>query len=261
MDKNELLREVQNENHISGIYNLCDRWCEKCSYTSRCLTFTIEQKRFPNGILSPALPGFWEQIHSLFNDTKELLDDYIRLHNIPMPTEKEQKEIDAQRSEVDRKIKLNHLVVESEKYFKDVVGFMKEQNYFLPKIEESDEESEEENNEQEIELFDPRPDIIKEAIEIIIYYSPFIHVKIARTMHGIFDNEDEEDDYMGDILVSSRLAVVAIERSMAAWQILFNEYKPLHETMIEFLLKLNDLKKGIEALIPEVKTYKRPYFE
>jgi hypothetical protein len=68
---------------------------------------------------------------------------------------------------------------------------MKEQNYFLPKIEESDEESEEENNEQETELFDPRLDIIREAIEIIIYYSPFIHVKIARTMHGIFGNEDE----------------------------------------------------------------------
>lgn len=261
MDKNELLREAQNENQISGIYNLCDRWCEKCKYTSRCLTFTINQKRFRDGILSPAIPEFWEQIHSLLNATKELLDDYIRLHKIPMPTEKEQKEIDAQRSEVDRKIKSNHLVVESEKYFKDVVGFMKEQNHFLPKIEESDEESEEENSEQKTGLFDPRRDIIKEAIEIIIYYSPFMYVKIARTMHGIFDNEDKENDYMGDILVSSRLVVVAIERSMAAWHILFNEYKPQHENVIEFLLKLNDLKKGIEALIPEVKTYKRPYFD
>lgn len=80
-------------------------------------------------------------------------------------------------------------------------------------------------------------------------------------MHGIFDSEDEENDCMEDILVSSRLVVVAIERSMTAWHILFNEYKPLHGTVIEFLLKLNDLKKEIEALVPGVKTYKRPYFD
>lgn len=31
--------------NISGIYNYCDRWCEKCSYTNRCLLFKQEAER------------------------------------------------------------------------------------------------------------------------------------------------------------------------------------------------------------------------
>jgi len=31
--------------NISGIYNYCDRWCEKCLYTNRCLLFKQEAER------------------------------------------------------------------------------------------------------------------------------------------------------------------------------------------------------------------------
>jgi len=29
---------------ISGVYNYCDRWCERCPLTSRCLTYTMERE-------------------------------------------------------------------------------------------------------------------------------------------------------------------------------------------------------------------------
>ena len=29
---------------IPGIYNFCDRWCEKCSYKANCLSYTMEKK-------------------------------------------------------------------------------------------------------------------------------------------------------------------------------------------------------------------------
>lgn len=31
--------------NISGIFNYCDRWCEKCSYINRCLLFKQEAER------------------------------------------------------------------------------------------------------------------------------------------------------------------------------------------------------------------------
>lgn len=31
-------------NYIKGIYNYCDRWCEKCAFTSRCCSFAFEKK-------------------------------------------------------------------------------------------------------------------------------------------------------------------------------------------------------------------------
>ena len=29
---------------ISGIHNYCDRWCERCPLTSRCLGYAVEQQ-------------------------------------------------------------------------------------------------------------------------------------------------------------------------------------------------------------------------
>src|SRR5258705_2000420 len=31
-----------NPDLISGIYNYCDRWCERCPLTSRCLVYATE---------------------------------------------------------------------------------------------------------------------------------------------------------------------------------------------------------------------------
>jgi hypothetical protein len=46
MDTNELKRVTQNPNFITGIYNYCDRWCERCAFTSRCLNFEMGNEKF-----------------------------------------------------------------------------------------------------------------------------------------------------------------------------------------------------------------------
>ena len=43
--------------NISGIYNYCDRWCEKCSYTNRCLLFKREAERDIKHILNDEDPN------------------------------------------------------------------------------------------------------------------------------------------------------------------------------------------------------------
>jgi hypothetical protein len=42
MDKEELKKLAADPNHITGIYNYCDRWCERCSFTARCLNYMLK---------------------------------------------------------------------------------------------------------------------------------------------------------------------------------------------------------------------------
>ena len=44
MDKENLKKLVQDPRFISGIFNYCDRWCERCSFTARCLNFAMENE-------------------------------------------------------------------------------------------------------------------------------------------------------------------------------------------------------------------------
>src|SRR3979409_1759466 len=43
MRKNELRELVRSGEFISGIYNYCDRWCERCPLTARCLVYATEK--------------------------------------------------------------------------------------------------------------------------------------------------------------------------------------------------------------------------
>ena len=39
LDKEDVKRLAKNPNFISGIHNYCDRWCERCPFTARCMNF------------------------------------------------------------------------------------------------------------------------------------------------------------------------------------------------------------------------------
>jgi hypothetical protein len=52
MNFKKFSRLVNNPRNISGIYNYCDRWCERCPFTLRCATYSVslpgEDKRPPH---------------------------------------------------------------------------------------------------------------------------------------------------------------------------------------------------------------------
>src|ERR1051325_2005352 len=37
--------DQDHDRFIPGVYNYCDRWCERCRFNNRCLTHHVEQQR------------------------------------------------------------------------------------------------------------------------------------------------------------------------------------------------------------------------
>ena len=58
---------------IAGIYNYCDRWCERCTFTSRCAVYEDETGLSPEE-LDMSNKAFWDRIGENF--AKEM-DDVI----------------------------------------------------------------------------------------------------------------------------------------------------------------------------------------
>ena len=44
MRRRTLTELANSPDLVSGIYNYCDRWCERCPLTSRCLVYAAEQE-------------------------------------------------------------------------------------------------------------------------------------------------------------------------------------------------------------------------
>ena len=46
MDKEYIKKLTENPNFIPGIYNYCDRWCQRCPFTFRCMNFAMTEEHF-----------------------------------------------------------------------------------------------------------------------------------------------------------------------------------------------------------------------
>ena len=72
-----------NPKHIPGIYNYCDRWCERCTFTSSCAVYER------TGNLSPEQSdvqnrAFWENISTTFSEAFSLLEEAAKEEGVDL---------------------------------------------------------------------------------------------------------------------------------------------------------------------------------
>lgn len=44
MSKDDVKRLARRPGLIAGIYNYCDRWCERCPFTARCMNCAMQEE-------------------------------------------------------------------------------------------------------------------------------------------------------------------------------------------------------------------------
>ena len=80
MRRRSLTELASNPDLISGIYNYCDRWCERCPLTSRCLVFATEQVDHNGSLESHDTHNetFWQKLDGVLLETEKLIGDWAR---------------------------------------------------------------------------------------------------------------------------------------------------------------------------------------
>ena len=74
MNRDQLEKLAADERFIPGIYNYCDRWCERCPQTFHCLNFTFSESEFSDPEMKDIRnEAFWRKLSEIFMETLELL--------------------------------------------------------------------------------------------------------------------------------------------------------------------------------------------
>lgn len=255
MKKSEQLKKLaQNPNLLPGIYNYCDRWCEKCKFTDRCMVYLSEKESEQKGE-----EDFFEEITENFQAALELIYEKAEELGIDLEKEMNDPELEKKIEDDKRKIKKNILSEFSMKYATDVHNWFEEnrghfEQYSIDVEKQVDLELPE--NESSIETTKK----ISEALEILHWYQVFISAKIGRGLNGrreIFDDEYIQED----INASIKLAILGIENSLSAWYVIFENFPQLQDDIIEFMNNLNYLNKQLNEEFPHARNFKRPYFD
>jgi len=99
---------------------------------------------------------------------------------------------------------------------------------------------------------------LKDAVQIIRWFQSVIYVKLARANCGIVP---ELDDPQADSNGSAKVALLGIERSISAWNILYKRLEDGRDSALDILLHLARLVKQTEKTYPLARSFIRPGFD
>ncbi len=253
MDKKDIKELSENPDFIPGIYNYCDYWCERCPFSSRCMNFALSEKQFPdNESRDMNNKLFWESLSEVFQLTLEMLEESALEKGIDLDSiefeSATKKEIRKKKNKEEEK----HLL-SAKKYSKMVEKWFKSSNHLFKQKEE--------NLNLAAELDTPNIDpakeavSIKDAVDIIRWYQHQIHSKLTRAAKG------DPNEFMEDRNGSAKVALIAIDRSIAAWGEIYRHFPECEDETLDFLVHLDRLRRKIEKIFPKAREFVRPGFD
>jgi hypothetical protein len=280
MDKDELAELAENPEFISGIYNYCDRWCERCQFTSRCFLYATEQA--DSDLDDPEVRDirnekFWTKLQSIFKNTAEMITQWAAEAGLDLDSIDTEEALEEHKREID-KAKQSELSQAAKRYAMTVETWFKEE--FATEEDVHDDAA-----------ITPKPNemdlTVREAAEVIRWYQFFVAVKIFRALTGgdrteyepdgeddifgnIFDDggpgDDDDIDYEAvlaradwmDANGSAKVALVAIDRSISAWRVLQISLPEKAGSIQPMLLELERLRRATELRFPQARDFIRP---
>ena len=256
--KNKIKEIVSRPEHIPGIYNYCDRWCDRCDKTHACTNFAIGVSQFPDPDSNdPHSAKFWNQLDEVFKATIEMLQEMADVQGVDLSA------IDLDAAEVEDKhliaVAEDHICSKmSQSYIKLVnCWFGKNQSLFDHKCDEL-----ERLEAMDLPNTDPAEEVerLNDDIEVIRWYQTQIFVKLMRAVEGVemFSGEAES---INDSDGSAKVALLAVERSTAAWADLRRSFPTQADEILDILIFLQRLCKKIEEFFPNARSFIRPGFD
>jgi len=278
MRSNKLKELAGNPAFISGIYNYCDRWCERCAFTSRCFLYATEQAD-PDAndpeIRDLNNEKFWRKLHDIFTDTATMISEWaaeagVDLNSVDVTEEMAEHEREMEAAEQDELSEMaRHYAMTVQNWFRDQSV------------------TEEDVHDDAMSGSNPVADdlTMRDAAEIIQWYQFFIAVKLTRALSrpaSIDESSEDEDVLTADFLPieetdelvdydavisrahrvdsngSAKVALVAIDRSTAGWGALQLSLPDKAHTINPIVLELDRLRRLTEKRFPQARDFIRP---
>ena len=260
MKKEDIKKLADNKNFIPGIYNYCDRWCERCSFTARCMNFAMTREYSADPEVSDITnEKFWQSLSEIFKVTQEMLEESAEEMGIDLDAT-DFEESSTEESIKDKIVQNHECIRAAKKYYEMVDDFFESE--YIPSLHVVDQTPA--KIAPELQKID-RPAgsaTLDELVEIIFWYHHFIYVKLMRSVRGALGDVPETDEeFPKDSDGSAKVALIGINRSMAAWRGFYDYFASHQNQILEIIVHLDRLRNRVEKIFPQARNFIRPGFD
>ncbi len=242
-------------NYIPGIYNYCDRWCERCPFNKQCQNFQIQSDiDFDDENLN--VNAFAMLIQRNLKDAVEMLEKIANETGIDW---EEVKKGTKSESYIPPKFSTSQKTIQSlsKQYYKKA-------QFWLESNEELVKEKEVEINRKNQIGINVEKEVaeLNEAFSNIYYYLEFIDPKIRRAIEGLHDEWTMSlAPIQNDATGTAKIAMIAIEKSLASWNYIRNQIPDIDDDALDILVNLSQMLEGMKKEFPNVNEFIRPGFD
>jgi hypothetical protein len=248
--------------NISGIHNYCDRWCERCTFTSRCAIYE-DESQIPSEQLDIKNKAFWERLGENFSKAKDVLHKAAEHYGIDLAAVQEELQETERRNERIKAESREHpLSKHSLEYSKLAREWLKTQPGMLERLDTL--KTELTLGVESHEAAKQETVMIKDSLAVIQWYMTFIHVKLVRALMGKLNHktdEEEDDGCPHDFDGSAKIALIAMDRSLDAWSALFEILPDKEDDFLKILSLLQKIKSMAREEFPKAEAFVRPGFD
>ncbi|TXB61385.1 hypothetical protein [Phaeodactylibacter luteus] len=225
------------ENLIPGIFNYCDRWCERCRLADRCSIYAEEQS-LTDEEKDMSNAAFWQRLGDSIKEAHQMLEAYLKEAGLEDLPEVEPVKPSAQ---------VQALNEQARAYTTATLRWIREEAPLPEGLAGTGE----------------RVQAISEGRSVIAWYATMVSAKIFRALRGF--------DYIkargGTVAVdssangSAKVALLCIDRSLGGWH-LIQQYQPWStDEIIDFQVHLSRLRQGLLSFFPQADAFVRPGFD
>ncbi len=260
MDKEKVKKLAENPQFSKGIYIYCDRWCERCPFTSRCLNFALGDEQFADPESRDITNKlFWQKLSETFQVTLDLLKEAAEREGIDLDS-LDIEELGGEER-FNEEVAENHECCRAAKVYGEMVDdwFDSARDIFEQKEDELNL-----NVLPEIPYVSPfgESDSFEDAVQVIRWYQHQIYVKLMRAIRGDLEEKPEIfDEFPSDSDGSAKVALIAIDRSIAAWGEVRNHYPLSDSDILDLLVHLDRIRRKVERVFPDAREFIRPGFD
>lgn len=219
-------------NRIEFISEYCDRWCERCAFTTRCAAYAVQAALGMCGDLKEALQLAVGAPRAVGDSRPPAEFEFVK------PTPAEQHAVEVAIDEHARRIKEAPLT-------KNAMDVAIAEHRWLH---------------EHAAIRDSADAVVREAVGVILRHSVFIGGKLARALLGPEAGGDSGGDpIQNDWNGSAKIALIAIERSESAWRTIADATGDLGAAALAS--SLASLGDAVEGAFPFARLFKRPGFD
>ena len=249
---------------IPGVYNYCDRWCERCPLSHRCLNYAMEQAEEDQDPVARDLASqeFWDSLHRRFHEAVETIHEDAERLGIDLDDPEPEAEVESHERELRREAALNQpLSRDARDYARTVHGwFARSESLLKARGVDLEEESGPVIGRPVDEVEE-----IRSVVEVVRWYEHFIYAKLARAIGSRAEEEQQTDPELRAILNdgdgSAKIALIAMDRSLEAWATLRQRFPEEKDAILQIQLRLDRIRKETESAFPNARAFVRPGFD